>query len=170
MNKKNNDTGLVIVDMQDFFLKKFEQNKVSLLIKNQVKLLRYCSKNKIPVFVLEYNKRGTTTKPLKVYLQKLKIVNIIVKNSNSGFRDTNLEELLSKLKINRIILAGINGSGCVQDTAIGALKRGLKIITSSEIIASNTIRDINLATSKKWYSMKGNYFEKIEELLYCISN
>lgn len=170
MNDKSLDTGVVIVDMQDFFLKKFNQNKVNLLIKNQQKLLDFCIKNRIPVFVLEYEKRGKTTRPLKLYFQKLKTVEVIVKTHNSGFRGTNLEELLAKSKIKKIILAGINGSGCVQDTAIGALRRGFKIITSGEIIASNTKRDSNLMTSRKWYSKNGIFCERITDLSEYIKN
>jgi hypothetical protein len=53
----------------------------------------------------------------------------------------------------------------VQDTAIGALNRGYEIVTSKDIIASSTMRDSNLNTSRKWYSKNGLFFEGIDELL-----
>jgi nicotinamidase-related amidase len=60
---------------------------------------------------------------------------------------------------------GINASGCVQDTAIGALHRGYQVITSRGVVASSTKRDSNLDTSKKWYSENGLFFEDTDGLI-----
>lgn len=161
----SNSTAVILVDMQDFFLEKFEKEKVKDLILNQNKVLELCEVNKIPLFVLEYSGRGKTVSALQKSIKKVEDVSVVVKENNSGFRDTNLDELLKNKGVKKIILMGINGSGCVQDTAIGALKRGYKIMTSRGVIASNTMRDANLATSKKWYSKNGKFFESVEDLL-----
>jgi nicotinamidase-related amidase len=161
---------VIIVDMQDFFLKGFPEGKVQELVSNQNKVISFCIKSKIPIFVLEYAKRGETTKPLKSNLKKVSDTAIVKKENNSGFRNTNLHELLQELKVKNIVLMGINASGCVQDTAIGAVKRGYKIITARGVIASNTKKDANLNTSKKWYSKNGKFLDGFEQLMVYVSN
>ena len=161
----SNNIAVVLVDMQDFFLEKFDKEKVKELILNQNKVLELCGVNKIPLIVLEYRGRGKTISALQKCIKKITDVCVVIKENNSGFRDTNLDKLLKNKGVKKIILMGINGSGCVQDTAIGALKRGYKIMTSKGVIASNTMRDANLATSKKWYSKNGKFFESVEGLL-----
>ena len=65
-----------------------------------------------------------------------------------------------------ILLMGINANGCVQDTAIGALYRKYKVITSHGIIASSSRKDINLSErNKDWFIKNTNYFENIEDVL-----
>lgn len=160
---------VVLVDMQDFFLKRVTKENCERIIPNQIKVINFCIKRKVPFIVLEYKKRGDTTKVLKEKIRKLPNVEVIVKEHNGGFTNTNLAEILEELKTRSILLMGINASGCVQDTAIGALHREYKILTASTVIASFSERDRNLATSKKWYSRKGKYFESTEDLLKYIA-
>jgi nicotinamidase-related amidase len=151
--------------MQDSFLRKVTKENRDRIIPNQIKVIDFCSKNKVPLIVLKYKRRGDTTKILKERIQKLSNVQTVIKENNSGFMETNLDEILEKMKVKNIVLMGINASGCVQDTAIGALHRGYKILTASTVIASFSERDRNLATSEKWYPRKGKYFRSTEDLL-----
>lgn len=164
--KSKNNIALIIVDMQDFFLKNFYKDKVKKLVGNQSKVISFCVKENIPIFLLEYATRGKTIKALR---DIAKDSSTIIKENNSGFRDTKLDEILKMFGTKSIILMGINGSGCVQDTAIGAIKRNYKIMTSEDIIASNTKRDCNLSTSKKWYSKNGKFFESSDNLIEYIN-
>ena len=164
-----NKLAVLIIDMQDFFLKKVTKENRDRIIPDQIKIIDFCAKNNVPIIVLEYKNRGNTTKILKEKLQKLSNVQIIVKEYNSGFRGTHLDEILGNMKVKNILLMGINASGCVQDTAIGALHRGYKILTASMVIASFSEKDKNLATSEKWYPRKGKYFESTEDLLKCLT-
>lgn len=166
---RQNKLAVILVDMQDFFLKKVTKGNRERIIPNQLKVFDFCAKNKIPLIVLEYKKRGDTTKILREKIQKLPHTRTISKEHNSGFRGTDLVEILVEMKVKNILLMGINASGCVQDTAIGALHRGYKILTASTVIASFSERDRNLATSKKWYSKSGRYFENTDDLLKYIA-
>lgn len=159
---------VIIVDMQDFFLEKFNKDKKDLLINNQRIVLEFCVKKSIPIILLEYKKRGQTISKLLEIAKKSTYSEILTKESNGGFTNTNLDEILKENKINNIILMGINASGCVQDTAIGALNRGYRIITAGDIIASNTKKDEYLAISKRWYSKNGLFFESVDKLLEYI--
>jgi nicotinamidase-related amidase len=156
---------VIIVDMQDFFLDKFSDKKRNILIQKQSKVIDFCIEQKTPLIFLEYKDRGVTTKLLSQPIKNSPHVEIVTKDSNGGFTNTNLDEILKNKGVEEIVLMGINASGCVQDTAIGALNRGYKIVTSGDVIASATKRDSDLATSKKWYSQKGLFFENADELL-----
>ena len=47
---------------------------------------------------------------------------------------------------------GVNANGCVQDTAMSALRRGYKVITAEGVTASSSRRDLSLSTNNKtWY-------------------
>lgn len=162
---RQNKLVVILVDMQDFFLKKVTRENRERIIPNQIKIIAFCAKNKVPFIVLEYKNRGKTTRILSEKIKRLPITKTITKEHNSGFRDTDLAEILKEIGTRKVLLMGINASGCVQDTAIGALYRGYGIVTASSVIASFSERDRHLATSRKWYTENGKYFEKTEDLL-----
>ncbi len=157
---------VVIIDMQDFFLRRFDAVVRKEVVANQQDIIDFCNKNGVPVVLVEYEGkgRGRTLSVLRNRIKKSLLVDVISKPNNSAFRDTDLEGLMKELKVRSMVLMGINASGCVQDTAIGALRRGYKIVTSRGVIASSSVRDKYLNTSKKWYSKKGKFFESPEAL------
>ena len=53
-----NNTAVIIVDMQDFFLKNFKSDIRNKLIANQIKVIDFYLKNKTPFVLLEYRCRG----------------------------------------------------------------------------------------------------------------
>jgi nicotinamidase-related amidase len=172
MEKKSSKVAVLLIDMQEFFLQRIEQKAHKPLIDNQIKVIRYCAAHKIPLVVLEYEGvgRGKTIPKLQSEIKKVSTVAVIRKPHNSGFRDTNLDLVLKEWRIKKVVLMGINGSGCVQDTAIGALGRKYSVATASEVIASSSERDRNLATSRRWFAANARFFESIEELLAHIKN
>jgi len=169
LTSNSRNTAVLIIDMQDFFLAKFGKAVVEDLILDQSKIINWCFKTRTPIFIVQYKGRGEITASLKKVLKQNSLVSSVVKESNGGFTETNLEDLLNQKKIKNLVLMGVNGSACVQDTAIGALRRGFKIITGRGIIASATQNDKNLAVSKKWYSKNGKFFENVDSLLTKIN-
>ena len=160
--------------MQDFFLKHFNPTIRENLIANQIKIIDLCVKNNIPLITLEYKAggalRGKTTSQLQKEITKIHHREIIIKNSNSGFTNTGLDSILQTLKITDLLIMGINANGCVQDTAIGALRKGYTVITSQGIIASSSRRDLSLSKRNKyWYKEHTLFFETVPELLSHIS-
>lgn len=163
--RTTNKLALIVVDMQDFFLEKIPTEKRKTLINDQASVINYAAKNKLPVIVLEYKGRGRTIGALRSRLKFVPDLHVIVKENNGGFTKTILDDTLRNLGTKEILLMGVTASGCVQDTAIGALRRGYKIITSRELIASSSKRDSNLATSRKWYSKNGLWVENVQTLI-----
>ncbi|MFC1615065.1 isochorismatase family cysteine hydrolase [Patescibacteria group bacterium] len=160
---------LILIDMQDFFLKKFVPSIKKNLIHNQTILIDKCIKNKIPIIVLEYKCRGIfrgeTIPQLKKKVKPM-LKEIIIKESNSGFTDTKLDTILKDLKVKEVILAGINANGCIQDTAIGALHRGYKVTTSFGVIANLSRKDLDLSKrNKDWFMNNTTFFEDVENLV-----
>jgi nicotinamidase-related amidase len=160
---------VLIIDMQDFFLAKFQPERKERLILNQLKVVDICITRNIPIIVIEFKDRGETIASLSNSLKSVSTTFVITKEFNSGFRGTNLDEILRQRQVEEIVLMGINASGCVQDTAISALKRGFKIVTSAEVIASATERDKDLDTSRKWYPKKGIFLDNTEELIQFLN-
>jgi nicotinamidase-related amidase len=164
--KKN--TAVIIVDMQDFFLKNFPASISKSLIENQTHILNLCIKKKIPIVLLEYKAGGilrgkTTAKLLK--LVNGSIVKTFVKENNCGFTDTTLHDTLKDLRIGTVLIIGLNANGCVQDTAISALHRGYKVITGDGVIASSSRGDLTLSSrNKKWFKKNTIFFEHMDGL------
>lgn len=159
---KTNDTAVIIIDMQNFFLKNFTRSIREKLIENQLRVVDACLKNKLPFIILEYKCRGKLRGKLIKQLDE-KIQNVykvvFVKENNSGFTKTKLESILKELRVKNLLLMGVNANGCVQDTAIGALNRGFRVITSCGVIASASRNDLDLSKRNKNWFFKNTTFK-----------
>lgn len=147
---------LIIVDMQNIFLKNMSSKNKNVLIQNQLPIIQSCVHKKIPIIELEYNcvgmPKGKTVSRLHTKYTPLRT---IIKKDNGGFTKTILEKVLSEIKVKEIILIGINANGCVQDTALGGINRGYKITTALGVIANIWRDDLNLSRSNHlWYQKR----------------
>ena len=163
-----NKTAVIIVDMQEFFLKNFAPTVRNELVNNQGKFIELCVKNKLPFIVLEYKCKGIDkVETIPRLLKKIKNVykEIIIKENNSGFTKTGLDKTLKELGIEEIILLGINAHACIQDTAISALKRGYRVATSKGLISNSYRKDMQLSRrNEAWFKKNTTFFEDPEEL------
>jgi nicotinamidase-related amidase len=163
------DIAVIIVDMQDFFLKNFPVSISNELVYNQKKVIGLCIKKKLPFLLLEYKAGGISRG--KTILKLKKMVNnsvrgIINKENNSGFTKTNLDRTLRDLNIGAILLMGLNANGCIQDTAIGAIHRGYKVITAKGIVANSSRMDLTLSKrNEKWFKNNTNFFDNDTDLI-----
>lgn len=163
-----NNLGVILVDMQDFFLQHFSSDIRKKLIKNHIELINYCALNKIPIIVTEYKcggvSRGGITKKLRESLQKTHMEKVI-KLNNGGFTKTDLEQILKKLKIKNLMIIGVNANACVQDTVIGALNRGYKVFTVQNLMASRSKTPFKLShKNKKWYEKNTILVKNLDSL------
>ncbi|MBI5126601.1 MAG: cysteine hydrolase [Candidatus Taylorbacteria bacterium] len=163
--KKN--IAVIIIDMQDFFLRNFPVSISNKLLDNQKEIINICVIKKLPFILLEYKAggiiRGETTLKLRKLLKNSKV---IIKANNSGFTHTNLDEILRDVHIGTVLLMGLNANGCIQDTSIGALHRGYKVITSKGIIASSSRKDLTLSKrNEQWFKNNTIFFEDTDGLV-----
>ena len=148
-------TAVIIVDMQDFFLKNLDVHVRSTLIKNQIHAIDSFMKSGTPIILVEYKAggvlRGPTTASLRSRLGAYPLATLI-KESNSGFTKTGLEDLLKKARVRKIALMGINANACIQDTAIGALRRGYEVIVTKGLVANSYRKDLELSSrNERWF-------------------
>ncbi len=167
------DTILIIVDMQDFFLKRFPISVQHEIIENQKIIIDFCVRRNIPSIIIEYKaggvERGKTKKELVDSIGN-NLVNVIVKDNNGGFTKTNLDVVLNKLNIRKIILMGLNANGCIQDTVIGANNRGYRVITSKGIIANSSSGNMEISKrNKEWYIKNTVFFDNVKSLYTYLS-
>lgn len=173
MKTKKAKTAIVVVDMQDVFLRELNARVRSELINNQSRLFDLAFKKHIPVIVLEYGKngltRGQTIKQIREGAHN-QILFTIIKNSNSGFKETDLDLRLKAHNINKLIVVGVNANGCVQDTVIGALRGNYEVLTAKGLIANSYTNDMSLSPrNEAWYKRKVRFFDSTEELFASIS-
>lgn len=165
-----NKIAIIIIDMQDFFLKNFMKEIPPILIKNQLSVIDICISKKIPLIVLEYKCRGIfrgeTTKQLNNKIKNIPHSKVLIKENNSGFTDTNLSEILGNIKCKKLLLMGVNANGCVQDTAISAIRKGYKVIVSKGVMASSGRKDMELSKrNENWYKENTMLFSNVGNLL-----
>lgn len=160
---------VLLIDMQDRFLKDLSEKTREILIEEQINLIDDCSRMKVPIIVLEFKSFGKTIPKLASEIGKLKEVTVIEKDFNSGFEETNLDLVIKRLGVQRLVLTGINASFCVRSTAWAALSRGIEVITSYPLIADcdcNNCKPRN--KSKDWYMSATTFFDQsmtLEEFL-----
>jgi len=162
---------LIIVDMQDYFLKNMDAKTKKEFIGNIIPIVKKCQDKNIPIIELEYagvgKSRGKTISRLH---SMYKSYSTIIKKSNGGFTRTKLDQDLRNLKAKEVILVGINANGCIQDTAIGALNRDYKVVTSLGAIGNTWSNDLNLSKNNlKWYQENTKLLNSTKELRDYIS-
>lgn len=161
---KARSLAVLVIDMQDPFLKEVDEKELKAELPYQAEVLNYCKGNNIPVFVIEYKDCGQTTGYLKEKIDSLPKKIYVTKSSRDAFEGTDLEKKLKETKAETVILMGVYASACVQDTAEGALKSGFKIATSKDLIADCKWSKEDV----KWYKKKGVYKDDYKELLSLI--
>ncbi len=168
-----NPVGLLLIDMQAPFLRNIDNYEQKRQLPNILRVLEYAGQHKIPVIVLEYYGEGPTVPILKEKLETLTTeVLYLQKNHNDGFKDTELADLLEERKIKTVVLMGINATACVKATGEGAIRSGLKIVTSTDLIANppdSWISYENGLEGSRWYRKYGILARNHQELLRKIS-
>lgn len=158
---------LIIIDMQNFFLKHMSPKNKKTLIEKQLTVIRACRKANLPIIALEYACLGIPRGHIVAKLHEASRPQVtIVKQKNGGFTQTNLDQILKDWGVGEVVLIGINGSGCVQDTAIGALHRNYKVVTCLETMANTWRNDLKLTDrNTKWYQANTRLFQTTDELI-----
>jgi nicotinamidase-related amidase len=141
----NRHVAIVIVDMQDeFYLRQDTENTEQMinLRANQFRLLNWGMSKNFPILFFEYENFGKTdarlTDETGNHPHK-----IVIKSVDGGFETkTHSEsgeralETLRAWNIDTLIVSGVNGDSCVRSTIIGAIDHGLRVMTSSDLVAN----------------------------------
>ena len=145
---------VLLIDMQDSLVRNIKDNQ-EILIKSNIEMLEYCSKEDIPLIELNYLGYGNTIQEFDTYIASIPRHKKQDKSGRDGFYNPKLREQLEKWEIKHLCLIGIYASLCVKATAQGALNHGYHIATADTLIA-----DYNTKSEKvtNWFKENGLYY------------
>ena len=148
---------LIVIDMQNDFLEKLEDDTRAALIVRTNQLIDAFRASGCPVvWVQQLLSPDLSDAPLLMRDRQIAVVvdgtpgaeihpdlarreedRVVVKKRYSAFFGTNLEQVLHDLKPDRITLAGVNTHACVRSTAIDAYQRDMRVVLASDCLASH---------------------------------
>jgi nicotinamidase-related amidase len=154
--KNNKDsTAVVVVDMEcDYVWSEEEEiylDGAGYLVQNQIKILKLCKKEDIPVAVLNDVKGKTIPEIAEVAFSAKRAISFS-KLMADGFFRTGLDDQLKSWGAKAILLMGIWGDRCVMETAKVALEKNYKVVTSNSVIDDST-------DHFPWYRANTIFFE-----------
>lgn len=155
---KTENLALIIIDMQDSFLKTKEKLE---LIEKQIPVIKFCMMKNIPIAIFEYDGEDTNIL-IKESLLNYTYKKTFIKHTDDAFYVRYFNIWLEINKINTILLMGVNACCCVYDTAKSITKNGFNLITIGDLIAGYC--PDCLEPTKSWYAENGVYFESLKNI------
>ncbi len=148
---------LIVIDMQNDFLERLEDDARAALIVNTNQLIDIFRASSCPViWVQQLLSPDLSDAPLLMRDRQIAVVidgtpgaridpelarhkddAIVVKKRYSAFFGTALEAILSDLDPEQVTLAGVNTHACVRSTAIDAYQRDMRVLLASDCLASH---------------------------------
>jgi len=152
---------VVIIDMQNYFLDQLSLDDREDLVEQQKSLLKYCQREGIKVFVLEYQGLGETTEELKTELANLSEIEYIQKPHDGAFEETHLDQRLKAEGLTHLLLSGVTAGACVKQTFIQGRERGYQVITTRNLIADKPVyKGTMVDEMQHWYPAVVDGFER----------
>ena len=148
---------LIIIDMQNDFLERLDDDTRATLIVNTNSLIEIFRASSCPViWVQQLLSPDLSDAPLLMRDRQVSVVidgtpgarihsdlarhkedKVVTKKRYSAFFETDLERILNDLDPEQITLAGVNTHACVRSTAIDAYQRDMRILLASDCLASH---------------------------------
>lgn len=158
---------VIISDMQHYFLTDIFEDSTCLIHSHKT-LIDYCSKNDIPVVLVE----KLCDKDIEVPNSILDSFNVVPRKRNimklkdNAFTEPELEEQLDMWGSNYLCVTGIYQARCVATTITAAIEKGKYRICTSRDLLGNFKDDIWLSIEiDEWYNHTTDYFSNVEEVI-----
>lgn len=165
ISRKN--LAMLVVDMQEHYLQHISPRKRRIeLVRNILLVIRYATRNNIPIFALQAKGRGRTIPILFEEINRNQDHNYLTKIHPNGFLYTDLGVELEKRNRKDLLLTGVYALACLKSTAIGAIDNRYGILTSRELMKST--RPENEDKVIPWFKENGIYRENHQDLLQLI--
>ncbi len=135
---------LVVVDMQEKLVPLLVGKEE--IIRNIVKLIKFCKACKIPILLTEQYPKGLgrTIGEIRAELESLAPIE---KTSFSCFGSKVFKRALKKIKAKTLILTGIEAHVCVMQTALEASK-DFRVCVIADAISSRTAENVKIALQR----------------------
>lgn len=168
----NSGLAVVLVDMQIGFYERggtTDTQELKDLVAKDKELLEWAVENDVPVLVLEYQGFKNTDPKLMSVIENYTHA-VIEKNRDGGFDGQSEDAVINQLKewgVDTLIVAGINGCCCVKQTALGAIRNGLDVMTSSDIVG-NINQNPPLYPNQSWFFKNNKFvvYDDLDQLIY----
>lgn len=148
---------LIVIDMQNDFLERLEEEHRAGLILNTNELIDLFRVSGCPViWVQQLLSPDLSDAPLVMRDRRISVVidgtsgakihsdlarstedTVVTKKRYSAFFGTDLEQILRDLGPEQVTLAGVNTHACVRATAIDAYQRDMRVLLASDCLASH---------------------------------
>lgn len=148
---------LIVIDMQNDFLKRLEDDTRAALILNTNQLIDVFRASGCPIiWVQQVLSPDHSDAPLLIRDRRIPVVidgtpgaqihtdlarhdedAVVTKKRYSAFFETSLQQLLNDIAPEQITLAGVNTHACVRTTAIDAYQRDMRVLLASDCLASH---------------------------------
>jgi nicotinamidase-related amidase len=164
MIKKKSDLGLVIVDVQEYFLENLSPDDYIRLIRGLQDMVSVSALNDYPVMVVEDIVGSHTHDYIRsslAFVQKQKTVD---KLYDDAFVNDSNYEVIEDWGIDRVIVSGLYAPACVLSTVKGAQKRGLHTIVIDQLVADRKNSSWKGQVSH-WFENNTEYHETIIDFL-----
>jgi nicotinamidase-related amidase len=163
MSSIEEQSAVLIIDMQENGLKRVDDEIRARLIQAQREFLGYCIPHDIPVVAFELYSDTATIPSLTEIIEKVPRHCSLHYSSSNKFNSVALNYLLGNWNIKNIYLAGINASGCVFATVEGAISKGFSIVTAMDLIADD--KQFNNDNIFKEYSERGMLYRTYKSII-----
>jgi len=137
------DTALVVVDIQDKFLPVIKN--IDNVIDNTIKLIKSFQIMNISIVVTEQYSKGLG-KTVEKIRKELKVYNPIEKITFDCFGNKEFVKSLEGKK--NLVICGIESHVCVTQTMVGALKKGFNVYLVKDAISSRKESDKRIAIER----------------------
>jgi len=154
------DLAIVIVDMQEPYVKSVRESEMMLELPNYLDVLDHADRYGVPVFVLENKGSGSTIPKLRNRLARMKTAEEPIKKYfPNGFYKTDFHQRLKEKGIKKLLFMGVYASKCVKETAHVALMQGYEVYTSGQLMADWEDR------MEWWFKRDTTYKHNYKDLL-----
>lgn len=157
MNK--DDTVVMIVDMQEYFLRELPEKEREQIKDKQMDILSFAFNHKFYILFVRDLDGKEIVSPLDSFFAYEKCFKF-KKQDRNAFSRKDLVKFYEDKEIKNTILAGIYSRVCLLSTAVGA-KKYSKIFTCNELMDKAYKRQY-------WFDKQENHFKTLDELLLKI--
>ncbi len=129
--------GIMVIDMQDWYLNTWDVAKRNTLIRSQINVLKYGVKNDIPIIGVRMRYELSIIPEILDVIRAAPRFLEYPKIANSAFSSDNyspLDDLIGeKYGIKKLFMMGINAGSCFIGTARDAVELDYRVATSPEL-------------------------------------
>lgn len=128
---------LVVIDMQDDFLRKLRKEDREELVSCVVELVKKARAENRPIVLVTYKGSGPTLYDIQKHLKGYLLLYRVPKTDNDGSEELNKLFDTLRVKPKTLTVCGVNLSHCVLETVSGLIARGYKCRVVKESTANS---------------------------------